>query len=159
MFEGLQFTRCITDDAGRRVHINRMWWHRLRGEERKAAFESMNAQPWRARWTVWFLVFLMSSLLAALVALVLFLSALGALFVLGGIVLMPAMAFAAPFVAMELCRFEPYLRWIAERRISQGRCGACSYTIQDVSESVHGCTVCPECGAAWKLPSADTPEP
>lgn len=39
------------------------------------------------------------------------------------------------------------LGWVAT-----GRCGACKYELGHVAET-DGCTVCPECGAAWRLPA------
>ncbi|MEL7472836.1 MAG: hypothetical protein AAGK04_05905 [Planctomycetota bacterium] len=36
-----------------------------------------------------------------------------------------------------------------------GYCGQCLYPIYEVQAHGDGCTVCPECGAAWKLESHD----
>ncbi len=32
-----------------------------------------------------------------------------------------------------------------------GHCPACAYQIYDVAPEPDGCTVCPECGAAWRM--------
>ena len=32
-----------------------------------------------------------------------------------------------------------------------GRCGLCGYTLRGLQEEDDGCTICPECGAAWRL--------
>ncbi|MBY0112661.1 MAG: hypothetical protein K2Y21_07560 [Phycisphaerales bacterium] len=40
----------------------------------------------------------------------------------------------------------------AAARIERGLCGSCVYPIETTSPQPDGCTVCPECGAAWKLP-------
>jgi hypothetical protein len=32
------------------------------------------------------------------------------------------------------------------------QCGACGYNLNATATASDGCTVCPECGAAWKLP-------
>jgi hypothetical protein len=40
----------------------------------------------------------------------------------------------------------------AAARIERGLCGSCIYPIETTSPQSDGCTVCPECGAAWKLP-------
>lgn len=34
-------------------------------------------------------------------------------------------------------------------------CAACEYPLGSVAVDEDGCTVCPECGAAWKLESTD----
>lgn len=34
-----------------------------------------------------------------------------------------------------------------------GRCGACGYPVRDLPKAADGCTVCPECGAAWRMDS------
>lgn len=32
-----------------------------------------------------------------------------------------------------------------------GRCPACQYSLASLEPATDGCTVCPECGAAWRL--------
>ncbi len=38
--------------------------------------------------------------------------------------------------------------------LSIGYCPSCTYKIAGLNSESDGCTVCPECSAAWKLPSA-----
>jgi hypothetical protein len=35
--------------------------------------------------------------------------------------------------------------------LAAGRCGACAFPLQGLNPEPDNCTVCPECGAAWKL--------
>lgn len=44
--------------------------------------------------------------------------------------------------------------WPAWQRLTLGRCGACAHPIASLSSQTDGCTVCPECGAAWRLKPA-----
>ncbi len=37
------------------------------------------------------------------------------------------------------------------RRDEQNRCRACTFSLAGLAAEPDGCTVCPECGAAWKL--------
>lgn len=41
---------------------------------------------------------------------------------------------------------------LATFRLLRGLCAGCRYSIAAISPDPDGCTVCPECGAAWKLP-------
>ncbi len=34
---------------------------------------------------------------------------------------------------------------------SRGRCATCAYSLRGLPREPDGCTVCPECGAAWRL--------
>lgn len=34
--------------------------------------------------------------------------------------------------------------------VSAGFCGSCGYSIAGISAQSDGCTICPECGAAWR---------
>jgi hypothetical protein len=54
--------------------------------------------------------------------------------------------------------FEPMLRWWVQRRITQTQCGGCTFSLQGLAPGPDGYTVCPECGAAWRLPSTDAPD-
>ncbi len=39
-------------------------------------------------------------------------------------------------------------------------CPACEFSLRDLQSHADGCTVCPECGAAWRIPEgAMAPEP
>ena len=35
-------------------------------------------------------------------------------------------------------------------------CPACGYDLHDLKAEVDGCTVCPECGAAWRIEASKT---
>lgn len=52
-------------------------------------------------------------------------------------------------------QFKPMLAWLAERRLERAECAACTFPLDGLSAEADGCTVCPECGAAWKLPEAE----
>jgi hypothetical protein len=45
------------------------------------------------------------------------------------------------------------------KRMNQGRCKACAFSLAGLNPEPDGCTLCPECGAAWRLPSADAADP
>ena len=38
-------------------------------------------------------------------------------------------------------------------------CPSCLYGIRDIEPDPDGCTICPECGAAWRLPPHNETEP
>ena len=40
-----------------------------------------------------------------------------------------------------------------EAMLAAGLCPSCGYQIDGGAVGVDGCTVCPECGAAWRLPA------
>ncbi len=41
------------------------------------------------------------------------------------------------------------------KRDRQGQCRACTFSLAGLAAEPDGCTVCPECGAAWRLPLND----
>ena len=43
-------------------------------------------------------------------------------------------------------------RWIGSGMIGIGWSAACGYCLSGLVVETDGCTVCPECGAAWRLP-------
>lgn len=49
--------------------------------------------------------------------------------------------------------------WVARTRgivrglLAEGRCATCGYDIRGCRAEADGCTVCPECGAAWRVPA------
>ena len=43
-------------------------------------------------------------------------------------------------------------------RLHRGQCGACGYKLADLPPEADGCTTCPECAAAWKLPATARPQ-
>lgn len=40
---------------------------------------------------------------------------------------------------------------LAGFRLPRGECAACAHPIREIPAEADGCTVCPECGAAWRL--------
>lgn len=42
---------------------------------------------------------------------------------------------------------------IAAALIRENRCASCAYDLRSTPRGADGLTICPECGAAWKLPS------
>ena len=47
-------------------------------------------------------------------------------------------------------------RLVADAVLKHGCCASCGYGIDGASVQEDGCCVCPECGAAWKVPAAPT---
>ncbi len=43
-------------------------------------------------------------------------------------------------------------------RLHRRQCGACGYNLGDLRPEPDRCTLCPECGAAWKLPATGRPQ-
>jgi hypothetical protein len=50
-------------------------------------------------------------------------------------------------------RLSPRMGWISWRRtMLEGRCcPSCGYRLTDLVPEPDGCTVCPECGSAWRI--------
>jgi hypothetical protein len=46
---------------------------------------------------------------------------------------------------------------IREGLLRAGRCPVCLYALDDLEPEADRCTVCPECGAAWRLDTLDAP--
>ena len=51
----------------------------------------------------------------------------------------------------------PFFRWywnpvIVAAVLRAGHCAACGYAMPQDAVEEGGCTICPECGAAWRLP-------
>ncbi|RNC82148.1 MAG: hypothetical protein ED559_10315 [Phycisphaera sp.] len=60
-------------------------------------------------------------------------------------------ALLAPSIRDEKQRHSVHLQHLRLVRC----CAACEYPLGSVAADVDGFTVCPECGAAWKLESTD----
>ncbi|MEQ8844349.1 MAG: hypothetical protein RIB58_05790 [Phycisphaerales bacterium] len=58
-------------------------------------------------------------------------------------------------VVYAYLHFTQFRPWLKQYRSAQGRCQACDYDLTGLTPDPDGCTTCPECGAAWRLP----PEP
>lgn len=65
-----------------------------------------------------------------------------------------ACVFAAAFIVVAVVwsrrRAKVTAEYIAECRAHRV-CASCGYLLQDLPLESDGCTVCPECGAAWRL--------
>ncbi|HRQ71701.1 MAG TPA: hypothetical protein PLU35_01600, partial [Phycisphaerales bacterium] len=61
-----------------------------------------------------------------------------------------AAAGAAGPLAMILVARRMLAAEIARFIVGAGACASCDYPLEGVPESEDGCTVCPECGAAWR---------
>ena len=53
-------------------------------------------------------------------------------------------------ISMRLFRVS-CMRWQCAWIVANGRCGSCGYDLAKLPVAVDSCTICPECGAAWKL--------
>jgi hypothetical protein len=94
-----------------------------------------------------------------------FLLALSVMFPAIGPAWCPAAAAAAGGIAGLLIAFKIIMT--LERRLlvprlafklrSLGFCASCGYDLRSLTPAPDGCTVCPECGAAWRLPAVDDP--
>ena len=65
---------------------------------------------------------------------------------------------AVAWAALGLLAFFKLLPNGAKRRITAAmltleRCPACAYSLRGVEADADGCVQCPECGAAWRLPT------
>ena len=85
------------------------------------------------------------------------LPALGAGYMVGA-----GLAWMVCVVVVATCTHLPMARmyWypvIVDAAVAEGHCGSCGYPLLDSASDADGCTVCPECGAAWKVPMASTP--
>lgn len=58
----------------------------------------------------------------------------------------------------------PFWKWANSRTrlrftrlvLEQGHCPSCGYALADIPAADDGCTVCPECGSAWRISPPDT---
>lgn len=80
--------------------------------------------------------------------------------VIVGLILMVACIQLPPMI-LALKLFAPSMwRDRLRRQLYLRRCPTCDYLLHAVTSQPDGCTVCPECGAAWKIPQgAMVPEP
>lgn len=67
--------------------------------------------------------------------------------------------FVMPTAAIAfLVTFERYMKpWSKAQQFDPTRCHACDYNLEALTPDPDGCITCPECGAAWKLPTS-TPD-
>ena len=57
------------------------------------------------------------------------------------------------WIAMHACYHRLLIPEFARGALGRGKCASCSYQLADLHPAPDSCTVCPECGAAWKLNS------
>lgn len=70
-----------------------------------------------------------------------------------GLWVLPAAALTLPFLictAMARVLRGAHARAIAAAYVTAGYCGSCGYPLGSAGVQPDGCTVCSECGAAWK---------
>lgn len=69
-----------------------------------------------------------------------------------------ALGFVVPmfFYALINSNFSGYPKHrakIQQAATGVGKCATCLYHLEAIPAEADGCTVCPECGSAWKLPA------
>jgi hypothetical protein len=47
-------------------------------------------------------------------------------------------------------------RLVVEELLERGICGACRYDLDGALIEEDGCVLCPECGAAWRIPLSES---
>lgn len=80
--------------------------------------------------------------------------ALQGVLVAAAILLMLAIVFG-----MMLRLAEPMPTAVIEHELAEGRCPSCGYDLTRIAPEPDRCSVCPECGAAWRLPPSSLPNP
>lgn len=61
-----------------------------------------------------------------------------------------------PTVLLAYIGFMVVLAWRRRRRPAVGRpCPGCGYDLTALREEADGCTVCPECRGAWRVPMGE----
>lgn len=65
---------------------------------------------------------------------------------------------AIPIGALPAIIVIALTRRVAAQRLARftaraGYCGSCAFDLVHAQEDVDGCRVCPECGAAWRIPA------
>lgn len=75
--------------------------------------------------------------------------------VIAGIAAMVVVGWMLPNILLwwQFWKIE-WLPGVIAWRHSQRLCGACRYPLTNAADP-DGCTICPECGAAWKLPTSN----
>ena len=62
-----------------------------------------------------------------------------------------------PWLALPVARYFS-IRWIRQAIAftvcKHGYCASCGYSMVQLEPDGDGCTVCPECGSAWRIPAA-----
>ena len=150
--EGWQFGRRVKDDRGSLTLVRHTFWAMQPTARDRHA---MKAQPWMRKMSV------VTGIYGGFVGV--------SVFAVMNIVpstlpfwqqVLASMLWAST-LAFFFSRFSfhPMMRWWVQRRIDRSECGGCTFSLAGLNPEPDGCTVCPECGAAWRLPSADAADP
>ena len=142
--------RSVKDDRGRSVPFRMVIGLRVSREIPKEARREIEDQvkaDFRAdrRWKI-----------ELAIGLTVFMGILVALLVIPGIGYQPAMFALPPLVVLVfIWSGRRYVRDRFHRVIlAKEYCPSCGYRLVGTPPEGDGCTVCPECGAAWRLPCA-----
>lgn len=57
------------------------------------------------------------------------------------------------YIYLHVRQFRP---WLKSYKQATGRCRACDYALANLQAESDGCTICPECSAAWRLDKPST---
>jgi len=60
-------------------------------------------------------------------------------------------------LAMGLILHRLMLGRLVRALVDERCCGCCAYDLSDLDPEHDGCTVCPECGSAWRVAGQNTP--
>lgn len=72
-----------------------------------------------------------------------------------GVLMFFCYVIALPMLGVHVVYFVPIMEHRALR--ANKRCLWCLYNLCGVPQVDDGCTVCPECGGAWRLPDSGAP--
>ncbi len=124
------------------IRLAMTWLNPYRGRDDRGALAPMQRTAWRRAVEIGPLVLIVPSV--AVIALAYWTSASMDLLWVGlcGIVVGMGLRLAA--------REETWVK-LMPRRLDEGRCPVCEYRLDNLAVEEDGCTVCPECGAAWRL--------
>lgn len=70
----------------------------------------------------------------------------------GQAIFLPGYVLAIAWAFTWVCRHRD---WMRRQYTDAGHCGRCLYGLSGLRAEADGCTVCPECGAAWRLTPAE----
>ncbi len=133
----------VRDDRGRKVSLP---LKRAIAQDRRIAWHERGVDFSRKEAAVQALV-----LLGVLIPMILLArplaEAIGALaaFIVNGVVAAATIAVLLRVIAGMRARK------VVARCLNERKCPACSYSLAGIAPEPDGCTVCPECGAAWRL--------
>lgn len=149
------------DDRGRRVVVlgSGLWGPRAPRELRKVVAAAEAEESWRLLLvgTVWMVVLIWPLSVAGGHASQ-FLARIGAPAWIAGNAAVASMALVITAGAswfVHRCSRAA----VAEALLGVGACPSCGHPVRDIAPAPDGCTICPECGAAWRVPGAGAPGP